>query len=498
MPDIYHHAPKYTSLCSLKQDDGRLFLQIFLTGNEQTVDACMKTFFTLISLPEDDRSKVRAAIRKIRLEGVGYKRRRTEEKCPSASSLGNLKHWGKNQGALGMCCHLPPAPKLHGMHVSLRVKAFGNFLDRMEEQPSGQFTSLAMKLILVCSEVYASEADILAKVKPILRELFAGLDVDVDRMHSEESDARNAVVSDCTVIFSSNGVKIAIVSFELKEDISGTTANPDIQNIGHVMKFNKRFQGHAAPMLLVSLAGFSHMQVYGAAWNGDDFCHDPLTHPLSTLFVPSDPLKTCKKVEVMLQAIRGAVVDLKAYYGDVGKLSGPYFMRDRKLHSVRNLKEKERVFEAKLNDQPVVVKFSRCYGEGAHSLLAEKQLAPKIVSVETLPGGWIAIVMEKVLGVALSSRALDDTASSSLKEAVETLHDAGFVHGDLRPQNIMWMTESSKVCILDFDWAGKAGEAFYPCDINMDENCGWHAGVTPGGVIQLEHDRYQLQNILRS
>jgi hypothetical protein len=48
-------------------------------------------------------------------------------------------------------------------------------------------------------------------------------------------------------------------------------------------------------MLLVSLVGFSHMQVYGAAWNGDDLCYDPLTHPLSTLFVPSDPLETSKK-----------------------------------------------------------------------------------------------------------------------------------------------------------------------------------------------------------
>lgn len=56
------------------------------------------------------------------------------------------------------------------------------------------------------------------------------------------------------------------------------------------------------------------MQVYGAAWNGDDLCHDPLSLPLSLLFVPCDPLNTILKVAKLLQAILGAVVDLKAYY----------------------------------------------------------------------------------------------------------------------------------------------------------------------------------------
>ena len=48
--------------------------------------------------------------------------------------------------------------------------------------------------------------------------------------------------------------------------------------MGYAIRFNKKFQGHAAPMLFASLAGFSYMQVCGAAWNSDDFCHDPLTH----------------------------------------------------------------------------------------------------------------------------------------------------------------------------------------------------------------------------
>ena len=62
-----------------------------------------------------------------------------------------------------------------------------------------------------------------------------------------------------------------------------------------------------------------------------------------------------------------------------------------------------------------------------------KQLAPEIVRVKTLPGGWRVVVTKKVIGVALPS-TLDDIARSSLKEAVDTL----------RPQNIL-MTKFSNI-----------------------------------------------------
>ena len=67
-------------------------------------------------------------------------------------------------------------------------------------------------------------------------------------------------------------------------------------------------------MLLISIAGFSHMQVFGGAWNVDDCCFDPLSLPLSLLFLPSDPLDTLQKVAVMLRAIYKGTVDLKEHY----------------------------------------------------------------------------------------------------------------------------------------------------------------------------------------
>lgn len=39
-------------------------------------------------------------------------------------------------------------------------------------------------------------------------------------------------------------------------------------------------------MLLVSIVGPNHFQVFGATWSGGRVCIDPLTEPLSLLYVP--------------------------------------------------------------------------------------------------------------------------------------------------------------------------------------------------------------------
>jgi serine/threonine protein kinase len=58
-----------------------------------------------------------------------------------------------------------------------------------------------------------------------------------------------------------------------------------------------------------------------------------------------------------------------------------------------------------------------------------------------------------------------------VEKALHVLHDAGFVHGDLRDTNILMDFDSLesddvKIHFVDFDWAGRIGEAKYPSDIN--------------------------------
>ncbi|KAH9953119.1 hypothetical protein BC827DRAFT_173575 [Russula dissimulans] len=46
-----------------------------------------------------------------------------------------------------------------------------------------------------------------------------------------------------------------------------------------------------------------------------------------------------------------------------------------------------------------------------------------------------------------------------LDQLVRSFHNASFVHGDLREPNILCNGET--VMLIDFDWGGKEGEAYY-------------------------------------
>ena len=57
---------------------------------------------------------------------------------------------------------------------------------------------------------------------------------------------------------------------------------------------------------------------------------------------------------------------------------------------------------------------------------------------------------------------------------MQKAHQDGFVHGDLRPPNIIITNNGPQ--IIDFDWAGKIGIACYPVDINPEVD--WPEGKT--------------------
>ena len=73
-------------------------------------------------------------------------------------------------------------------------------------------------------------------------------------------------------------------------------------------------------------------------------------------------------------------------------------------------------------------------------------------------------------------------------EAINTLHEGGLVHGDLRGVNMMKSTKVGEtvIMLLDFDWAGKYGEVRYPGVINLSVNR--PSGVIRNGLIQRDHD----------
>ena len=150
------------------------------------------------------------------------------------------------------------------------------------------------------------------------------------------------------------------------------------------------------------------------------------------------------------------------------------------------------MFAASLKDgkgcKEVVVKFSQRYGIDVHQFLANKNKASEVLHFTELPGKWFVVVMEKVTALPKKD-AVCVKVHRELQNVLEELKSNEFMHGDLRPQNILLLADNG-IKVVDFYWAGKSGVGKYPKDLNIE--CSWHPDVTPGGPILHEHDNYQL------
>jgi RIO-like serine/threonine protein kinase len=80
---------------------------------------------------------------------------------------------------------------------------------------------------------------------------------------------------------------------------------------------------------------------------------------------------------------------------------------------------------------------------------------------------------------------------------IVTLHEAGYVHGDLRDINIMARGKGElEFMLIDFDWAGKVGEVKYPMYVNRKDV--WRPDdAYDGQLITVEHDMQMLDAMFR-
>lgn len=173
------------------------------------------------------------------------------------------------------------------------------------------------------------------------------------------------------------------------------------------------------------------------------------------------------------------------------------------------------IFFGKLNAKPnrrICIKFVERYSADAHRFCSSKGHAPELIAFEKLPGGWYMVVMEALdIAQDLNSRYTNPYRCYSgyrcggqdlisLENAVTTLitglHHEGYVHGDLRDANLFirdgGQDKAEDFMLLDFDWAGKLGETYYPAGINT-EAVHRPSGITDGMVILKEHDMQMLR-----
>ena len=151
----------------------------------------------------------------------------------------------------------------------------------------------------------------------------------------------------------------------------------------------------------------------------------------------------------------------------------------------------------------ILVKFVQTYSKEAHLASAAEDGAPTLLGYrDVLSCGWSAVVMELleepdwVSGLKIIDEAEQRTVCDRVNEHVLTLHGKGFVHGDIRPQNVLVKRpgagngDTLSVHLIDFDWAGEINKATYPYLVNPDLGHGFKrpSGVKGGGVITTEHD----------
>lgn len=103
------------------------------------------------------------------------------------------------------------------------------------------------------------------------------------------------------------------------------------------------------------------------------------------------------------------------------------------------------------------------------------------------------IVMEHLGGADFNAKHESDLVEMKLKRVIKNLHEASFVHGDVRANNICVV--GNRVCLVDFDWSGRERVDHYPGFMNA--GIAWAPGASDGLLLQAVHDTHMLEDLIK-
>ncbi|KAI6030249.1 hypothetical protein EDC04DRAFT_3115486 [Pisolithus marmoratus] len=278
-----------------------------------------------------------------------------------------------------------------------------------------------------------------------------------------------------------------------------------------------KFVRSPLPCLLLAIYG-PHLVVFaGAAWNKRPTAQ-LLLSPISFQYHPTDTHFGITAARHMA-AFRKASQTLKEYYENLQETptSTPALphlfphptsyrsLQDKTLKHfqyVRELDPDQLVFLGTEHEgDRICVKFVPRYSPDAHEFLASLGCAPALRGFEAVGNGWFMVVMDMLPGefetIYDCRERLPSSVLANISEKLGLFHDAGFVHCDIRDVNIMVpKSDRTQFTIIDFDWAGRAGEVRYPPFVNRT-NIVRPPGACDGEVILADHDIYMLERVAR-
>lgn len=251
----------------------------------------------------------------------------------------------------------------------------------------------------------------------------------------------------------------------------------------HLVSLYSASLSYTIPTTELSLAG-AHIGFAGAMWT--DKPHIQVLAPVLPLFYHATDTNMRARAARCFGAAKNAIRALKHYY-EVEQLDPanhriPGFpfqtnytaLADDNLQEftyLRAVHDTKLVFQCRAvaNGSLLCVKFVRRYSKEAHLKSTSLAFAPPLRGFQSIGGDWFIVVMDWV-GVEyqlLDESPMKEQFFSEVKDKLALLHQAGYVHGDIRPSNIMVRKDGKPgIIFLDFDWAGKIGKVRYPMNIN--------------------------------
>ena len=295
---------------------------------------------------------------------------------------------------------------------------------------------------------------------------------------------------------------------ETRNEVGTGGCDSYMEAVAHYAKL-LRAEELPAPCFLLEMVGV-HMCIYGAVFAAGTVCVDRLTNCLWLAFQPNNHPAMAELART-LKALKVALCSLKEYYRSMAAHSTEqpsfhtYVDKQGKSVDIEDMEEiKNHVFRGKTNTKKrVVVKFVEQYGENAHKVCEDAKFAPALLSCAKVTSRFCMVVMEEIEDAVELTTFIQQCKKEEktlvvekCKNALRELHYKGFCHGDFRPNNILVRKtgDNIRIWVIDFDWAGKIGQATYPLFMNHID-IEWHPDASDGKPLHSEHDLYWLNKL---
>ena len=387
-----------------------------------------------------------------------------------------------------------PSPKMCGNHVSLYFQGFDTFLRELDmAQPVKEDTLFVIRLVNKMCKHFPSELDRRTEFLDELNGYINPLKIEAKTVPGTQF-----TTDGCITMKTAHDVALI---FEAKNEVGRGRSDSLMEAIAYYDHFNQHYKKsdqrkRLLPCFIMELIG-PHMGIYGACTVGGIIHVDKLSVTHWLCCQPTDRLamlqiaKTFKALKTVLQ----------------GEFKKEYLYQDFPLNfGITNISFQEEIkrhtFKAIYNQNNAIVKFVESYGEAVHNFCASKKFAPALFCCKQVTSRFKMVVMEEIGNATLLHDYVhkDGIDKGLLKgkclNILHEIHQAGFCHGDFRDNNLLVVEEGNDVSLylIDFDWAGKTGEAKYPYFMNHFQ-IDWADGASDSEPLQPSHDLHFLEKI---